>query len=66
MTLSDKAAAFLAQKPAILGSIGGRMYYEHPTYGDEVPMFYIEEGKLRKSEHWDMDSACDANWNNFN
>ena len=65
MQLSDKATAFLAMNPTVLGSIAGVTYYEHPVYGDEVPMFYIEDGKLRKSVHWDMDSAHEAMWNTF-
>ena len=58
--LSEKAAAFIAKNPTVLGVIGDRTYYEHPDHGDEVPMFYIDEGKLRKSVHWDMDSAQDG------
>ncbi len=66
MTYSTKAAAFLAMNPTHLGTIANRKYYESPTHGDESPMFYIEDGKLRKSEFWDMESAQDAMWNNFN
>jgi hypothetical protein len=65
MTLSDKAQAFCAQNPTVLGVVGGRTYYEHPTLGDEAPMYYIEDGKLRRSEHWDMDGASEAMWNTF-
>ena len=65
LDLSEKAKAFLAQKPAVLGVIADRTYYEHPIYGDEVPMYYIDGGKLKKSEFWDMESASDASHNNF-
>jgi len=66
MILSDKAKAFLAKNPAKLGVSGNRTYYEHPDFGGEVPMFYIsEEGKLKKSVHWDMESASDTLWNSF-
>lgn len=58
--LSEKAAAFMAKGPAVLGRIGDRVYYEHPDMGDEVPMYYIEYGKLRRSVHWDMESAGDG------
>ena len=65
MQLSEKAAAFMAKNPTKLGTIGNRVYYEHPEYGDEVPMFFIENGRLYKSAYWDMESASDASYNNF-
>jgi hypothetical protein len=61
--LSPKAAVFMGQNPTVIGVVGPVTYYEHPTYGDEAPMFFIEDGKLRRSEHWDIDSAQDAQWN---
>ena len=63
--LSDKAKAFLAMNPVVLGVVGSVTYYESPTHGDEVPMFFIENGKLRRSEFWDIDSAWEDQWNNI-
>lgn len=59
-TLSEKAAAFMAQNPTIIGVVGSVTYYEHPTAGDEAPLFFIEDGKLRESVYWDIESAQDA------
>lgn len=64
-TLSEKAQAFMNQNPTVVGMVGPVTYYEHPTLGDEAPLYFIEDGKLRRSEFWDLESAQDAQWNNF-
>ena len=63
--LARHAAAFMAQNPTILGIIGDRTYYEHPILGDAAPMFYIEDGRLRRSAFWDIESAHEAYSNHF-
>lgn len=66
MQMGEKAQAFLAKNPAKLGTIANVTFYEHPDLGDEVPMFFIDEqGRLRRSVHWDMESAQDAAFNSF-
>ena len=65
-TLSDKAKAFLAKKPVVLGVSGDTTFYECPTLGEESPMLFIDqEGKLRRSEFWDMDSVMESMWNDI-
>ena len=60
MQLSDKARAFLAKKPTLIGRVAGHAFYEHPTYGDESPLIMITpDGKVKKSDHWELPDASD-------
>jgi hypothetical protein len=59
-TLSDKAAAFLARKPTLIGIVAGNYFYEHPTYGDESPLVMISsEGNVRLSDHYELPDIWD-------
>lgn len=57
---TDKARAFLARKPALIGIIAGVRFYEHPTYGDEAPLIAIAGGKLRRTDCWELPELEDA------
>ena len=56
MSLSDKAKAFLAKDPVIIGNVGGVDYYESPVHGDEVPLLIIVDGKVRSSGFYELPS----------
>jgi hypothetical protein len=57
-TLSDKAQTFLANNPYYIGAVAGHKFYEHPTRGDESPLFVIgPDGKLKLSDHWEIPSV---------
>lgn len=59
-SLSDKAKAFLAKDPTLLGVVLGHQFYEDPTYGDERSMWMITpEGKLKRTHWWDLPEAHD-------
>lgn len=56
--VSDKAKAFLAKNPTLIGRVNGTDFYEHPTLGDESPLIMVmPSGELRRSEHWELPSA---------
>jgi hypothetical protein len=56
--LSDKARAFLAKNPTLIGRVLDHSFYEDPQHGDEAPMIMITpEGKLKRTEFWDLPSA---------
>ena len=56
--LSDKARAFLAKNPTLIGRVLGHAFYESPTYGDEAPLLVVTpEGKLKRTGFWELPSA---------
>jgi hypothetical protein len=55
--LSDKARAFLARKPTLVGRVLGCNVYEHPTLGDESPLYMVtSEGQLRILAFYELPS----------
>ncbi len=55
--LSDKARAFLAKNPTVVGRVLGCNVYEHPTLGDEAPLLMItSEGQLRVLSFYELPS----------
>lgn len=58
---TEKALAFIAKKPTLLGTVCGDDYYEHPTMGDEAPLYIITpSGEVRRTEHWELPAADDV------
>jgi hypothetical protein len=56
--LSDKAQAFLAKNPTLMGRVLGCNVYEHPTLGDESPLYMItQEGNLQRLSYYELPSA---------
>lgn len=54
---TDKARAFLAKGPTLLGRVHGVDLYEHPTLGDESPLIAITiDGRVKMTEHWEVPS----------
>lgn len=61
MNLSEKAQAFMNKKPTLIGVMLGHKFYEHPTMGDEAPLYVITpEGKIKRSFHWEMPSHLEV------
>lgn len=61
MALSDKARAFLAKKPTLIGRVAGIAFYEHPELGDESPLIAIlKDGRVKRSPYWDMPDAIEV------
>lgn len=46
---------FLAKNPTLLATVQGVNFYEHPTQGDESPVFAIRNGYLILTDAWDCD-----------
>ena len=58
---TDKARAFLAKNPTLIGRVLGVDLYESPTYGDESPLIAITpDGRVKKTDHWELPSALEA------
>lgn len=58
---TEKAIAFMAQNPTHLGRVHGVDLYEHPTRGDESPIYAItKDGKVKKTSHWEVPSYADG------
>lgn len=58
--LSDKAKAFLAKQPTLIGRVAGYSFYEHPTKGDESPLIVISpEGQIKLSDYYELPSFDD-------
>jgi hypothetical protein len=56
--LSDKARAFLAENPTLVGRVLGFKIYEHPTRGDESLLYLItQEGNLKRLSYYELPSA---------
>ncbi len=54
-TLTVAATKFLAASPTNLGSFGGFSLWEHPTHGDEAPIYMTTpDGRLINTEFYDM------------
>ena len=46
---------FMAQDPYEIDRIGDYIFYEHPTRGDEAPIYMLTpSGKLINTMFWDM------------
>ena len=59
-TLTEKAQAFLAQRPTLVGTVLGNRFYEHPRLGDEAPLVVITaDGRKRCSGFYDLPSAAE-------
>ena len=55
MTYSDKAAAFLAKRPALIGMVAGHTFYECPVMGDEETLYAVTPaGKLKHTCFWEL------------
>jgi hypothetical protein len=60
MQLTDKARAFLAKHPTLIGRVAGHAFYEHPTLGDEAPLIMITpKGEVKRSDWYDMPTIHD-------
>lgn len=58
---TEKAIAFLAKNPTLLGTVHGVDLYEHPELGDESPLVAITaDGRLKKTDHWEVPSPADG------
>lgn len=54
-TLTESATKFLAANPTQLGSFGGFKLWEHPTRGDEAPIYMTTpDGRLINTGFYDM------------
>lgn len=51
--LTSVAARFLAKNPTLLATVRGINFYEHPTRGDEAPVYAIVDGRLIETDAWD-------------
>ena len=55
------AIAFIAKGPALLGRVHGVDLYEHPTQGDEAPIYAVTaNGRLIRTDHWEVPCAEEA------
>ena len=55
------ATAFLAKGPTLLARVNGVDLYEHPTQGDEAPLYAITaDGRVKRTAYWEVPSAMDA------
>ena len=51
--LSEKAQAFLAKNPYMLGNMLGMQFYEDPINGDKAPIFAImPSGRVLRTPFW--------------
>lgn len=58
MELHYRAQLFMERNPTKIGTVLGRTYYEHPTRGDEAPLYYIsDEGRLCQSSFYELPSV---------
>ncbi len=58
---TENAVKFLAKKPTLLGRVNGVDLYEHPELGDESPLMAITpEGKVRRTDHWEVPTSAEA------
>lgn len=58
---TDKAKAFLAKNPTLIGRVHGVDLYESPTMGDESPLIAVTPmGRLKRTEHWELPSRDEA------
>lgn len=56
-----KAISFKAQNPIFICSVRGVDLYEHPTMGDEAPLYAITaDGRLKRTDHWERPLFEDA------
>lgn len=45
----------LVTEATYIGAVDGVPFYEHPVYGDESPLLYINhEGKVKLSDHYEL------------
>lgn len=59
--LSEKAKLFLAQKPTLIGIVGGQSFYEHPIYGDESTLVCITSAGFKiNTDFWELPTAEEA------
>lgn len=51
---TDKAKR-IAKEGTLIGSVCGVPFYEHPVYGDEVPLLYItKDGRAKLSDFYEV------------
>ena len=55
----DDLAAFAAKEPMLLGYVAGYAFYEHPTKGDEAPLYAVgpQEREWGCTHFWDVPSV---------
>lgn len=54
-TMTEAATKFLAANPTQLGSFGSFKLWEHPTRGDEAPIYMtMSDGRLISTGFYDM------------
>jgi hypothetical protein len=55
---TEKARAFIAKNPTLIGRVNGVDLYEHPTKGDESQLVAITaDGRLRPTDCWELPDA---------
>jgi len=55
---TEQAASFIEKNPTLLGTTVGARFYEHPTRGDEAPIYaLLASGVLLRTNSFDL---CDA------
>lgn len=58
---TDKAKAFLAENPTLIGRVHGVDLYEHPSLGDESTLIAITaDGRKKHTDHWELPSYDDG------
>lgn len=58
---TEKAIKFLSKNPTLIGVVHGVDLYEHPSFGDEAPLFAItKDGRVKETEYWELPDAMEA------
>lgn len=58
---TSRAEAFLAQNPTFFATVNGVDLYEHPKFGDEVPIHAITpSGNVHRTDHWEVPTPEDG------
>ena len=49
------------QEPTLIATVNGCDLYEHPTLGDEAPLFAItKDGRVKRTDYWELPDAMEA------
>lgn len=58
---TEKATAFIAKNPTLICTVHGVDLYEHPSFGDESPLYAItKDGRLKRTEYWETPDAMES------
>ena len=58
---TEKAIEFMTKSPTLIATVNGCDLYEHPTLGDEAPLFAItKDGRVKRTDYWELPDAMEA------